>query len=112
MKSRRGSWGSPLCFSLCSSSPRPLGYTAPIEGLKIAPAELAWARWALLFVVVPGCPACKETTGRLAQNKDVTAGVRLLLVAPWPTEELRSLLPIPDYRFWWAKVGGWARVWA
>lgn len=45
-------------------------------------------RWALAFVVLPGCPACVTAIRWLREAKETFPEIRLVLVAPWKSAEL------------------------
>lgn len=68
-------------------SPR---FTAAAEGSNIAPTDLARGRWALLFVVVLGCPAYEDAIRWLEQAHGAHPEVHPLLVGPWRTRELEA----------------------
>jgi thiol-disulfide isomerase/thioredoxin len=53
--------------------------------------KLSFGRWALLFVVIPGCPACERVLPWFSQAAQDFPAIRFLLVAPWATEELATL---------------------
>ena len=57
----------------------------------LSAVQLARGRWALLFVVVPGCPACEEAILWLGQAANVFPKIRFALVAPEITAELALL---------------------
>ncbi len=66
-------------------------------------AQLYQGRWALVFVVLPGCPACERVLAWLGEGS--LPAVNLLLVAPWASEELEvwaRTLGVP----WWVDEGG------
>ena len=50
--------------------------------------ELSFGRWALLFVVIPGCPACEKVLPWFSQAAQTFPEVHFLLVTPWSTPEL------------------------
>ena len=59
------------------------------QGVEVG--DLISGRWALLFVVIPGCPACEEVFPWFSQAAQVFPEIRFLLVASWSTDELRKL---------------------
>jgi thiol-disulfide isomerase/thioredoxin len=66
------------------------------QGVEVG--DLISGRWALLFVVIPGCPACEEVLPWFSQAAQAFPEIRFLLVAPWSTDELRKLAgAIPVY---------------
>jgi len=54
-------------------------------------AGLAQGRWALLFVVLPGCPACEHAIRWLGEVRHDYPQIQFLLLAPLRTEELRAI---------------------
>jgi len=67
------------------------GHTATdttASALDPAAAQLAQGRWALLFVVLPGCPACEHAIRWLGKAQH--AHPQILLLAPRFTEELQG----------------------
>jgi peroxiredoxin len=71
----------------------PLGFTAAIAALSvdtIALTDLAQGRWAVAFVVVPGCPACEEFIEWFLRAAQAFPEVRFLLIAPAATAELKD----------------------
>ncbi len=66
-----------------------LGVAGPSWALELT--ELASGRWTLLFLVVPGCPACEEALAWFHRAAQAFPEIRFLLVAPWNTEELPRL---------------------
>ncbi|MGC9075349.1 MAG: TlpA family protein disulfide reductase, partial [Candidatus Bipolaricaulaceae bacterium] len=60
--------------------------------------DVAHGRWALLFVVIPGCPACEEVLPWFTRAAQAFPEIRFLLVAPAATPELTSLVgDLPVY---------------
>lgn len=53
--------------------------------------ELSSGRWALLFVVIPGCPACEKVLPWFSQAAQTFPEIRFLLVTPWSSDELEKL---------------------
>ncbi|MGC8963345.1 MAG: redoxin domain-containing protein [Candidatus Bipolaricaulaceae bacterium] len=53
--------------------------------------DVARGRWALLFVVIPGCPACEEVLPWFTRAAQAFPEIRFLLVTPAATPELTSL---------------------
>lgn len=71
----------------------PSGFAAQTDAspvATIAPEVLARGRWALLFVVIPGCPACEHAIRWLGKVQHAHPQIRFLLVAPSLTEELEA----------------------
>lgn len=52
--------------------------------------ELARGKWALLFAVFPGCPACEDAIGWLGEVYHAYPRIQFLLVVPWMNEELEA----------------------
>ncbi|GAB4312078.1 MAG: hypothetical protein Kow0097_13730 [Candidatus Bipolaricaulota bacterium] len=53
-------------------------------------AELTRGRWALFFVVLPGCPACEHAIAWLGAVYHAHPQIRFLLVSPWTNAELEA----------------------
>ena len=56
----------------------------------VTPEVLVRGRWALLFVVLPGCPACEDAIGWLGEVYHAYPRIEFLLVAPWTNAELEA----------------------
>jgi len=60
--------------------------------------DLSFGRWALLFVVIQGCPACEKVLPWFSQAAQTFPEVHFLLVTPWSTPELgKSAGTLPVY---------------
>jgi len=66
-----------------------LGVASPFWAMDVG--ELAFGRWALLFVVIPGCPACERVLPWFSQAAQAFPEIRFLVVAPAATPELTGL---------------------
>lgn len=62
-----------------------------LAGGTIGIGELAQGRWAVGFVVAPGCPACEKVVPWFAYAAQAFPEIRFLLVAPNATPELAGL---------------------
>jgi thiol-disulfide isomerase/thioredoxin len=60
-----------------------------LQGVEIG--DLVHGRWALLFVVIPGCPACEKVLPWFSQAAQAFPEIRFLVVAPAATSELVGL---------------------
>lgn len=63
-----------------------------LNGGVIPIEELARGRWALGFVVFPGCPACEEFLLWFSRAAQAFPEISFLLVAPEATPELRAVV--------------------
>lgn len=63
-----------------------------MAGGVILVEELAQGRWALGFVLVPGCPACEEFLPWFSLASEAFPEVNFLLVVPEMTPELQALV--------------------
>jgi len=73
----------------------PPGFTSPIVASSFAiipPTEFARGRWALLFVVLPGCPACEQALSRLSGAGQAFPTIRAAVAAPDLTPELAAAI--------------------
>ncbi len=66
-----------------------LGGASPFWAMDLG--ELAFGRWALLFVVIPGCPACERVLPWFSRAAQAFPEIRFLVVAPAATPELAGL---------------------
>ena len=66
-----------------------LGGASPLWAMDLG--ELAFGRWALLFVVIPGCPACEKVLPWFSRAAQAFPEIRFLVVAPEVTPELAGL---------------------
>jgi len=50
--------------------------------------EIAQGRWAVLAVILPGCPACEEVLGWVGEVHQDFPQIGFLLLSPWESEEI------------------------
>jgi len=50
--------------------------------------EIAQGRWAVLAVILPGCPACEEALGWVGEVYQDFPQIGFLLLSPWESEEI------------------------
>jgi len=75
-------------LSYAQALPEPVARTSSLESSLTPPPPGAVG---LLFVVIPGCPACIRAAAWLGEAQRAFPDLNLLLVSPWPTEELQAL---------------------
>lgn len=63
-----------------------------LGGETIGIEEIAQGRWAVGFVVLPGCPACEKLIAWFERAAEAFPEIRFLLVAPEATPELEALV--------------------
>ncbi len=76
----------------------PRGHTAPTAPADVrttAPADLARGRWGLLFVVLPGCPACEQALTWFSALGEESPEIQFAVVAPTVAPELTAAVPPP-----------------
>lgn len=69
----------------------PVEFTT-LDGGSITLDDLSQRRWALAFVILPGCPACEEVIEWFAQGAQAFPQINLLLVTPAATPALASFV--------------------
>ena len=76
--------------SSTSQQEHPVSYET-LDGGVILVEEFTQGRWALGFIVSPGCPACEKMVEWFKQAAQAFPEVKFLLIAPEATPELREL---------------------
>lgn len=72
------------------------GFIAAAERSNIAPTDLARGRWALLFVVVPGRPACEDAIRWLGQVRHCKE------VCVWWHQDVDPMcVNMCEFPWWW-----------
>lgn len=75
-----------------TSAQEHFGWFEVLNGNAISMENLAQGRWALGFVVIPGCPACEEFLPWFYLAARAFPEVKFLLIAPEATPELQALV--------------------
>lgn len=86
---------SPSAFSQVNSSTSQQEHPASYETLDggvISVEEFTQGRWALGFIVSPGCPACEKVVEWFEQAAQAFPEVKFLLIASAATPEVRELV--------------------
>ncbi len=86
---------SPSAFSQGDSSASQQKYPTSfktLNGSVISVEEFTQGRWALGFIVSPGCPACEKVVEWFEQAAQAFPEIKFLLIAPETTPELRELV--------------------
>jgi len=86
---------SPSAFSQVNSSTSQQEHPASYEMLDggvISVEEFTQGRWALLFVIFPGCPACEQAVDWFGLAAEAFPEIQFLLVTPEFTPEFNALV--------------------
>jgi thiol-disulfide isomerase/thioredoxin len=75
--------------SSISQQEHPVSYET-LDGGVISVEELAQGRWALLFVIFPGCPACEQAVDWFGLAAEAFPEIQFLLVTPKLTLEFNT----------------------